>query len=82
MTFKEREEIFSKEYLNIKDIQELFGIDYNASAKLIRQIKFKYDRLGIQGKIHVEDYFEYFNITDRQRYVKESLWENTKLKAS
>ena len=73
MTFKEREEIFSKEYLNIKDIQELFGIDYNASAKLIRQIKFKYDRLGIQGKIHVEDYFEYFNITDRQRYVKESL---------
>lgn len=63
-----REEIFSKDYLTIKDIQELLGLDYNSSAKLIRQIKFKYDRLGIQGKIHTEDYFDYFNILDRQRY--------------
>lgn len=63
-----REEIFSKDYLTIKDLQELLGLDYNSSAKLIRQIKFKYDRLGIQGKIHTEDYFDYFNILDRQRY--------------
>ena len=63
-----REEIFSKDYLTIKDLQELLGLDYSSSAKLIRQIKFKYDRLGIQGKIHTEDYFDYFNILDRQRY--------------
>lgn len=64
-----REEIFQKEVLTIKDLEFLLDIDYNSSAKLIRQIKFKHDRLGIQGKLHVEDYFDYFNIVDRTRYA-------------
>lgn len=64
-----REEIFSKDYLTIADLQELLGLNYNNSAKLIRQIKFRCDRLGIQGRLHTEDYFEYFNITDRTRYA-------------
>ena len=65
-----REEIFSKDYLTIKDIEVLLGTTYQVAARLIRQIKFKTDRLGLQGKIHIEDYFEYYHITDRQGYFK------------
>lgn len=66
-----REEIFSKDYLTIKDIEVLLGTTYQVAARLIRQIKFKTDRLGLQGKIHIEDYFEYYHITDRQGYFKQ-----------
>ena len=72
MSYSEREQIFSKDYLTIKDLQQLLGLSYQIAAKLMRQIKFKFDRLGIQGKLHTEDYFEYYNITDKQRYVKEN----------
>ena len=75
MSYSEREQIFSKDYLTIKDLQQLLGLSYQIAAKLMRQIKFKFDRLGIQGKLHTEDYFEYYNITDKQRYVKENLWK-------
>jgi hypothetical protein len=71
MTYARREEIFSKDVLTIADLQELLGLTYQASAKLIREIKFKFDRLGVQGKLHVEDYFDYYKITDRTRYCKE-----------
>lgn len=70
MTFAEREQILSKDALSIKDIEMLLGLTYQSSAKLIRQIKFKYDRLNIEGHLHIEDYFEYFKITDKQRYLK------------
>lgn len=73
MSFAEREKIFSKDYLTIKDLQQLLGLTYQVAARVMRQIKFKFDRLGIQGKLHTEDYFEYFKITDKQRYVKENL---------
>lgn len=73
MSYEEREKMFSKDYLTIKDLQDLLGLAYQVAARKMREIKFKHDRLGIQGKIHVEDYFDYFNITDRQRYVKEKL---------
>ena len=73
MSYSEREQIFSKDYLTIKDLQQLLGLSYQIAAKLMRQIKFKFDRLGIQGKLHTEDYFEYYNITDKQRYIKESV---------
>ena len=73
MSYSEREQIFSKDYLTIKDLQQPLGLSYQIAAKLMRQIKFKFDRLGIQGKLHTEDYFEYYNITDKQRYVKENL---------
>ena len=70
MSYIEREQIFSKDYLTIKDLEQLLGLTYQVAARIMRQIKFKTDRLGIQGKLHTEDYFEYFNITDRQRYVR------------
>lgn len=68
-----REEIFSKDYLTIRDIEILLGTTYQVAARLIRQIKFKTDRLGLRGKIHIEDYFDYYNITDRQRYLKQEV---------
>lgn len=74
MSYLEREQIFSKDYLTIQDLQQLLGLTYQVAARVMRQIKFKFDRLGIQGKLHTEDYFEYYNITDKQRYVKENLW--------
>ena len=76
MTFSEREEIFSKEILNITDFEKITGMSRQASAKLIRQIRFKHDRLGIEGYVHIEDYFKYFDITDKSRYCKGETVEN------
>ncbi len=69
MTIAERDEIFSKEYLSIADIQKLLGVDYGPAAKIIREIRRKHDRLGMQGKIHVQDYLDYYNIPMSDRYV-------------
>lgn len=69
MTYAMREEIFSKEYLSIKDMQELLGMKYQDAARIMRNIKRRTDRLGIRGKIHVQDYLDYFQIPP-DRYVK------------
>ena len=63
------EEIFSKEYLSIEDVQELLGMSYDDAARTIRNIKRRTDRLGIRGKLHVQDYLDYFQIPP-DRYVK------------
>ena len=73
MTIAERVEIFSKEYLDISDLQKLLGIDYGPAAKIIREIRRKHDRLGIQGKIHVQDYLDYYNIPMSDRYVSKEI---------
>ena len=64
-----REEIFQKEVLTQKDLAFLFDISEYSAGKLMRQILFKHDRLKIQGRLHIEDYFEYYSITDKQRYL-------------
>ena len=71
MSYEEREKIFSKDTISIKELADLLGLSYSKSAELIRQIKFKFNRLDVQGVLHVEDYFDYFKITDRQRYLKQ-----------
>lgn len=78
MTYTRREEIFSKDYISIEDVQDLLGLGYQDAAKMIRQIKRaletnpKYKgqgvRLNIQGKLHVQDYLDYFNIPTAERY--------------
>lgn len=62
MTYEEREAIFSKEALSITDFEKLFSVSYQEAAKMMRQIKLKYDRLKIQGRLHVEDYLKYYDI--------------------
>ena len=74
MTYELREKIFSKEVLAIEDIQDLFDMNYQCAADLMRTIKRglnlsgKGIRLSIQGKLHVQDYLDYFNITNLDRY--------------
>lgn len=76
MTYAKREAIFSKEYLSIADLQELFDLEYQGAAKMIRDIKRGLEfsgqalRLDMQGKIHIEDYFQYFRISSIERYSK------------
>jgi hypothetical protein len=75
MTYSRREEIFSKDYISIADIQDLLGMGYDDAAKLIRDIKRKMQfagkelRLDVQGKLHVQDYLDYFRIPDTSRYL-------------
>ena len=71
MTFIEREQIFAKEYITTKELQILLGYSNlpSASAKMSEIKRVVGDRLGVKGKIHVEDYLAYFKIkTDR--YLK------------
>nr|DAH66726.1 MAG TPA: excisionase [Bacteriophage sp.] len=70
MTFQEREEIFAKDYLTADDIVKLLGVCQNRAYIIIRNIKRKTDRLGIQGKIHVQDYIDYYGV-DASRYTGE-----------
>ena len=71
MTYTEREQIFSKDYITTQELQVLLGYSNisGASAKMSEIKRVVGDRLGIKGKIHTEDYLEYFKIkTDR--YLK------------
>ena len=68
MTYDKRNEILSKDYLTIADMQELLGLSYNDAAKLIREIKRKHNRLNTRGKIHVQDYIDYYQL-DAVRYA-------------
>ena len=70
MTYARREEIFSKDYITTKELQELLGLcDESCASKKMGEIRRVVgDRLGIKGKIHTEDYFEFYGIkTDRYK---------------
>ena len=72
MDYKRREEIFSKDHITTHEIQELLGFKTLCEASsMMTKIRLKVgDRLGIRGRIHTEDYFEYFGITPTDRYNK------------
>lgn len=70
MTYEKRHEILSKDALSIEDMMELLGLNYHMAAKTIREIKFKSDRLGIQGKVHTQDYLDYYRLSGK-RYERE-----------
>lgn len=69
-TYTQREQIFAKEYLDVNDFMRLFGISLPSAYKLIREVKRNSDRLKLQGRVHIQDYFEYFDIPDTSRYVQ------------
>ena len=69
MTFEEREQIFSKEVLSIEDMQRITGMDYNGASAVIRAAKRRLEigkkrelRLDINGKIHMQDYLDAFDL--------------------
>lgn len=70
MDYKRREEIFSKDYITTRELQELLGYTNlsGASNKMMQMKRVTGDRLGIKGRIHTEDYFAYFEIYPDDRY--------------
>ena len=68
MTYEEREKIFSKEALSVADVQALFGVCRTEATNIMNEIRRKTgDRLGVKGKIHIEDYLKHFGI-EANRY--------------
>jgi hypothetical protein len=45
--------------IRIKDIQQAFGMSYDAAARFIRSVKAHSDVLGIRGCIAHQDYVKY-----------------------
>lgn len=70
MTYARREEIFSKETMSINEFGEVMNLSYQMSAKVIRDIKRVSERPQMQGVLLIEDFFDYYKIIDKQRYVK------------
>lgn len=68
MTAVERQEMFSKDYLNCADIMKLLGVDKTRAYAIIREIRANYDRLNIEGRVHVQDYIDYYQVSP-ERYV-------------
>ena len=80
MDYKRREEIFSKEALGIKDVQEIFDCSPSKAAEMIRGWKLRLKigqkkdlHLEYEGKIHILDYFAIMGIdpvNPGERYCK------------
>ena len=68
MTAQEREEIFSKDYLDKNDIMKLLGVPEQGALKTIREIRRVTDRLHTEGKIHTQDYIDYYKV-NIERYI-------------
>lgn len=63
MTYERREEIFSKEAISLEDMMELLGVCKTTACIKIKDIKRKVgDRLGITGKLHVQDYIDWLEL--------------------
>lgn len=76
MTYARREEIFSKDTMSIEEFGEVMNLTYQMAARVIRDIKRTSNRPQMRGVLLVEDFFDYYGITDKQRYVKQELSED------
>lgn len=47
--------------IRIKDIQQAFGVSYDAAARFIRTVKAYSDVFGMRGCIAHQDYVNYVN---------------------
>lgn len=74
MTLARREELITKEILTTKEFQELTGIHYKKASTLLTDIKRWCEqhngkpRVTTKGKIHIQDYLDYYNISRRDFY--------------
>ena len=67
MTYAEREAIFSKEALSNQDLMKLFDCAESTASQKAQEIRRVVgDRLGIQGRIHVQDYLDYMQIKEER----------------
>lgn len=77
MTFAEREQIFAKDILSLQDIQKLLGFTYPQASAFVNTVKraFAFNdkplRIDMKGRLHTQDYLDYFNIKgDNLRYAQ------------
>ena len=74
MTPERRNEIFSKEVLTTAELAEILNINRTYASTLMFNIKQNSDRLKaitgmtIKGKCHIQDYLDYFELKDTDRY--------------
>lgn len=62
-----RKKILSHDVLSVKDFAELLGVGERVASDIMKQIKEKQDRLRLQGRIHIQDYIDFFKL-DKTRY--------------
>lgn len=72
MTYEQREAIFAKEVITLTEMEMLLDCSKSTACQAIQAMKRRVgDRLGIQGKIHIQDYFLAMRIDpDQDRYKK------------
>lgn len=69
MTLAQRREMFAKDYLNLTDLTMLLGICYTRASEIVREIKFNTrDRLRTRGRVHVQDYLDYYHLDPKSYY--------------
>lgn len=62
-----RQQILSHDVLSVKDFASLLGVSERVASDIMKQIKEKQDRLRLQGRIHIQDYIDFFKL-DKTRY--------------
>lgn len=68
MTYSEREEIMSRDVMTGADIQKLQGCNASQASRIITDIKYVIEkrggkpRINQRGKLHTQDYCDYYNI--------------------
>lgn len=68
MTYTEREEIMSKDVMTGADIQKLQGCNASQASRILTDIKYVIEKRGgkpridQRGKLHTQDYCDYYNI--------------------
>lgn len=63
MTKERREEILSKDILNVQDVQELTGKEYHSALTLIKNIKRRFNpAYNERGKVSTQDYLKFFTV--------------------
>lgn len=60
-----REEIFAKDYITVEELMFLLGVAYQTACKKMRDIKRFNDRLKIKGKVHTQDYIEFYELKEK-----------------
>lgn len=69
MTYKRREEILSKDVMSVDEVCDLMGCDKSTASRIMTEIKTKLSKEGIEpriknrGKLHTQDYMDYFRIS-------------------
>lgn len=77
LTYADRERIFAKELITTAEISELWGMSLSDASILLQEIKSKFEaklnkplRCERRGKLHVQDYLEYFDLPRNNRYIE------------